>query len=56
MYPSAIEALKRSLRSDHRRLVGGQSAYERSCALVALARSGHTDIGYTRELAAAATE
>jgi len=56
MYASAIEALKRSLRSDYSRFVGGQSAYERSCALVALARSGHTDIGYTRELAAAANE
>jgi uncharacterized protein YfaS (alpha-2-macroglobulin family) len=56
MYVSAIEALKRSLRSDYSRFVGGQSAYERSCALVALARSGHTDIGYTRELAAAANE
>jgi len=56
MYLSAIEALKRSLRSDYSRFVGGQSAYERSCALVALARSGHTDIGYTRELAAAAND
>ncbi len=56
MYLSAIEALKRSLRSDYSRFVGGQSAYERSCALIALARSGHTDIGYTRELAAAANE
>ena len=56
MYLSAIEALKRSLRSDYSRFVGGQSAYERSCALAALARSGHTDVGYTRELAAAASE
>jgi len=56
MYLSAIEALKRSLRSDYSRFVGGQSAYERSCALVALAKCGHTDIGYTRELAAAAGE
>jgi len=56
MYRSAIEALKRSLRSDYSRFVGGYSAYERSCALMALAKSGHTDIGYTRELAAAANE
>ncbi len=56
MYLSAIDALKRSLRSDYSRFVGGQSAYERSCALAALAKSGHTDIGYTRELAAAASE
>jgi uncharacterized protein YfaS (alpha-2-macroglobulin family) len=56
MYVSAVEALKRSLRSDYSRFVGGYSAYERSCALAALARSGHTDIGYTRELAANSRE
>jgi uncharacterized protein YfaS (alpha-2-macroglobulin family) len=56
MYASAVEALKRSLRSDYNRFVGGYSAYERSCALAALARSGHTDIGYTRELAANSRE
>ncbi|MCL2182299.1 MAG: MG2 domain-containing protein [Chitinispirillia bacterium] len=56
MYASAIEALKRSLRSDYGRFVGGHSAYERTAALAALAKSGHTDIGYSRELAAAARE
>jgi len=56
MYTSAIEALKRSLRSDYRRFVGGYSAYERTAALAALANSGHIDIGYARELAAAARE
>jgi hypothetical protein len=56
MYVSAVEALKRSLRSDYSRFVGGYSAYERSCALAALAKSGHTDIGYTRELAANSRE
>jgi uncharacterized protein YfaS (alpha-2-macroglobulin family) len=56
MYASAIEALKRSLRSDYGRYVSGHSAYERTCALAALAKSGHIDIGYARELAAAARE
>jgi len=54
MYTSAIEALKRSLRSDYSRFVSGHSSYERTAALAALAKSGHTDIGYARELAAAA--
>jgi uncharacterized protein YfaS (alpha-2-macroglobulin family) len=56
MYNLAIDALKRSLRSDYSRFVSGYSAYERTCALAALARSGHVDIGYARELAAAARE
>jgi uncharacterized protein YfaS (alpha-2-macroglobulin family) len=56
MYTAAIEALKRSLRSDYRRFVSGYSSYERTSALAALARSGHVDIGYARELAAAAND
>jgi len=56
MYALAIEALKRSLRSDYSRYVSGHAAYERTCALAALAKSGHIDIGYARELAAAARE
>jgi uncharacterized protein YfaS (alpha-2-macroglobulin family) len=56
MYGLAVEALKRSLRSDYSRFVSGHSAYERACALSALAKSGHLDIGYARELAAAARD
>jgi hypothetical protein len=56
MYTSAIDALKRALRSDYARFVGGHAAHERTAALAALARSGHIDIGYARELAAAARE
>jgi len=56
MYAMAIDALKRSLRSDYSRFVSGHSVYERTCALAALAKSGHIDVGYARELAASARE
>jgi uncharacterized protein YfaS (alpha-2-macroglobulin family) len=56
MYALAIEALKRSLRSDYARFVSGHAAHERTAALAALSRSGHLDIGYARELTAAARE
>ncbi len=56
MYNNAIEALKRSLRSDYGNYVDGYSYYERSCALLSLSKAGHLDIGYARELAGRARE
>jgi uncharacterized protein YfaS (alpha-2-macroglobulin family) len=52
MYDKAIGALKRSLRSDYSYFLDGFSYYERTAALLALAKAGDTDIGYTRELLA----
>ena len=51
MYGRAIDALKRGLRSDYVHYVNGYAYYERSCALLALAKAGQLDIGYARELA-----
>ena len=56
MYKKAIEALKRGLRTDYARFIEGQTYYERSCALFALAMAGELDVGYARELAANARE
>ncbi|KMQ52556.1 alpha-2-macroglobulin domain protein [Chitinispirillum alkaliphilum] len=56
MYERAIAALKRSLRTDYTRFVSGYSYYERSSALLALAKAGQLDIGYARELAAMSRE
>jgi uncharacterized protein YfaS (alpha-2-macroglobulin family) len=52
MYSNAINALKRSLRSDYANFIDGYSYYERTSALTALAKAGEVDIGYARELIA----
>jgi uncharacterized protein YfaS (alpha-2-macroglobulin family) len=51
MYNKAIDALTRSLRTDYTSFVDGYKYFERSCALLALAKAGKLDIGYARELA-----
>jgi uncharacterized protein YfaS (alpha-2-macroglobulin family) len=56
MYEKAITALKRSLRSDYSRFVDGRVYFERSAALLALAKAGQIDIGYARELASQTNE
>lgn len=56
MYEKAITALKRSLRSDYDRFVDGRVYFERSAALLALAKAGELDIGYARELASQTNE
>ncbi len=52
MYRKAIDALNRGLRSDYAHFVSGEAYYERSAALLALAKAGALDVGYARELAA----
>ena len=56
MYSSALEALKRTLRSDYSNFLDGHLYFERSAALLALAKSGNLDIGYARELSAQTNE
>ncbi|MBW8888704.1 MAG: hypothetical protein JF616_13185 [Fibrobacteres bacterium] len=56
VYKKAIDALKRGLRTDYTRFIEGQTYYERSCALYALALAGELDVGYARELAGAAND
>lgn len=50
-YRKALEALKRALRSDYSRFVSGEAYFERTSALLALAKAGELDVGYARELA-----
>lgn len=52
MYKKAIDALKRGLRTDYSHFLNGYVYYERSAALLALAKAGQLDIGYARELSA----
>jgi uncharacterized protein YfaS (alpha-2-macroglobulin family) len=56
VYKKAVDALKRGLRSDYAHFVDGYAYYERSAALLALAKAGELDIGYARELAAQTNE
>ncbi|MEN9306607.1 MAG: hypothetical protein RL173_539 [Fibrobacterota bacterium] len=51
LYRKSLEALKRALRSDYSRFVSGEVYYERTSALLALAKAGELDVGYARELA-----
>lgn len=56
VYRKALEALKRGLRSDYAHFVNGYGYYERSAALLALAKAGELDVGYARELASQSGE
>lgn len=51
VYRKALEALKRALRSDYSKFVSGEAYFERTSALLALAKAGDLDVGYARELA-----
>jgi uncharacterized protein YfaS (alpha-2-macroglobulin family) len=51
MYSKAIEALKRSLRSDYSGFLDGHKDHERAVSLCALMNAGVEDVAYAREIA-----
>ncbi len=56
MLSSALEALKRAIRSDYTQFLDGYKYYERSAALYALTLAGRGDVAYLRELASQTTQ
>jgi uncharacterized protein YfaS (alpha-2-macroglobulin family) len=54
MYSKAIDALKRSLRTDYSGFLDGYKDYERAVSLYALMKAGVSDVAYAREIAESA--